>query len=81
MDADTVNNLLQAQLPGCHIEVRGEGANYDITVVGDVFEGERPVKRQQRVYAALADSIAGGSIHAVNISTYTRAQWQDVEPD
>ena len=76
MDADTVTKLLQAHLPDCRIEVRGEGANYDITVIGDVFEGERPVKRQQRVYAALAESIAEGAIHAVNISTYTRAQWQ-----
>lgn len=81
MDADTVTNLLQAHLPDCDIEVRGEGANYDITVVGDVFEGERPVKRQQRVYAALADSIAEGSIHAVNINTFTRAQWADSAAD
>ena len=81
MDADTVTNLLRAHLPDCQIEVRGEGANYDITVIGDVFEGERPVKRQQRVYAALAESIAEGSIHAVNISTYTCAQWQDRSAD
>ena len=52
------------------------GANYDITVVSDVFEGMRPVKKQQTVYAALRDAIAAGSIHAVNIRTFTRDEWE-----
>ena len=76
MDAATVEALLQADLADCEFVVNGEGANYDITVVGDVFEGLRPVQRQQRVYAALSDTIASGDIHAGNIRTYTRAQWQ-----
>jgi acid stress-induced BolA-like protein IbaG/YrbA len=41
-----------------------------------VFEGLRPVKKQQLVYAALSDRIADGSIHAVNIRTFTPAEWQ-----
>ena len=69
MDAATVKALLQAELPDCEIEVTGEGANYDITVIGTVFEGLRPVKKQQLVYAALTEQIADGSIHAVNIRT------------
>lgn len=76
MDAATVKDLLQRQLPDCEHQVQGEGSNYDITVIGDVFEGQRPVKKQQMVYAALSDQIADGSIHAVNIRTYTREQWQ-----
>jgi acid stress-induced BolA-like protein IbaG/YrbA len=76
MDAATVTALLQAHLEDCELEVRGEGANYDITVIGDIFEGLRPVRRQQLVYAALGDQIADGSIHAVNINTFTRGQWQ-----
>jgi acid stress-induced BolA-like protein IbaG/YrbA len=77
MDAATVTTLLLDHLDNCKVEVKGEGANYDITVVGEVFEGLRPVKRQQVVYAALSDHIAKGSIHAVNIRTFTPAQWQD----
>ncbi len=71
MDAATVKALLQAQLPDCDIQVQGEGANYDITVVGTVFEGLRPVKKQQLVYAALTGQIADGTIHAVNIRALT----------
>ena len=69
MDAATVKALLQAELPDCDIDVQGEGANYDITVTGAIFEGLRPVKKQQMVYAALTDQIASGDIHAVNIRT------------
>jgi acid stress-induced BolA-like protein IbaG/YrbA len=71
MDAATVKTLLQAELPDCEIQVQGEGASYDITVIGSVFEGLRPVKKQQMVYAALTEQIADGSIHAVNIKTLT----------
>lgn len=76
MDAATVKALLQGHMPDCDFQVQGEGSNYDIVAIGDVFEGLRPVKKQQLVYAALSDNIADGSIHAVNIRTFTSAQWQ-----
>jgi acid stress-induced BolA-like protein IbaG/YrbA len=76
MDAATVKVLLQTHLGECEFHVQGEGNHYDITAIGAVFEGLRPVKKQQLVYAALSDHIADGSIHAVNIRTYTPAQWQ-----
>lgn len=75
MDAATVKSLLQNQLPECEFRVQGEGSNYDIEAIGDVFEGLRPVKKQQLVYAALSERIADGSIHAVNIRTYTPGEW------
>ena len=77
MDAARVEALLREHLPECEIAVSGEGSHYNITVVGDVFEGKRPVAKQQLVYAALGEQIADGSIHAVNIRTYTPSQWQD----
>ena len=76
MDAATVTALLKEQLSGCEIIVEGGGDRYDIVVVGEVFEGKRPVQCQQLVYAALSESIANRSIHAVNIRTFTPAQWQ-----
>lgn len=79
MDAATVKALLQSHLKECECMVQGEGSHYDITVVGDVFEGLRPVKKQQLVYAALGENIADGSIHAVNIRTYTPGEWQALQ--
>lgn len=76
MDAATVTTLLQSKLEGCEIHVEGEGNRYDITVIGEVFADMRPVKKQQLVYAGLSEQIADGSIHAVNIRTFTPEQWQ-----
>ncbi len=79
MDAATVKALLQAHLQDCEIHVQGEGSHYDITAIGVMFEGLRPVRKQQLVYAALSDHIADGSIHAVNIRTYTPEEWQGLQ--
>ncbi len=76
MDAEAVKALLQNHLRDCEIHVQGEGSHYDIAVIGPVFEGLRPVQKQQLVYAAMQERIADGSIHAVNIRTFTPAQWQ-----
>ncbi len=76
MDATQVKALLQAHLSDCEFEVNGEGSNYDIVAIGQQFEGLRALKKQQLVYGALTDHIADGSIHAVNIRTYTPQEWQ-----
>lgn len=79
MDAATVKALLQSHLKDCQFQVQGEGDHYDITAVGALFDGLRPVKKQQLVYAALSEHIADGSIHAVNIRTYTPDEWQALQ--
>jgi acid stress-induced BolA-like protein IbaG/YrbA len=75
VDADKVTALVSAVFDGDEIFVDGEGAKYNITVVSNQFAGQRPVVRQQAVYGALNTSIASGSIHAVNLRTYTPEEW------
>ena len=75
MTNEEVKQMLESALDTCDVQVQGDGSHFDIIVVGDVFEGLSPVKKQQVVYSALNDKIADGSIHAVNMKTYTRAQW------
>ena len=81
MDAATVKQLLHNHLDDCEFHVQGEGNHYDIVAIGEAFEGLGPVKRQQLVYGALNDCIADGSVHAVNIRTFTPAQWQSQSGD
>ena len=76
MDANEVTRLVRSSFSEGEVRVEGAGANYSITVVSDAFEGLRPVARQQAVYAALNAAIAAGDIHAVNLHTYTPAEWQ-----
>ena len=56
--------------------IQGEGSHYEIIAIGEMFEGLRPVRKQQLVYGGLSDCIADGSVHAVNIRTFTPAEWQ-----
>ena len=76
MDVATVQALVEAHLENCEVTVQGEGSHYEILVVAEVFAGLRPVAKQQLVYAALSEHIADGSIHAVNIRTFTPEEWQ-----
>lgn len=76
MDADTLKSLLQNHLSDCEFQVQGEGSHFEIIAIGEMFEGLRPVRKQQLVYGALSDCIGNGSVHAVNIRTFTPTEWQ-----
>ena len=78
MDIEEIKRLLQAALPDCDVTVESEGSHLNVTVVGDVFEGKRPVQRQQLVYGALNEQIASGAVHAVNMKLCTSAEWQAI---
>ncbi len=76
MQAVEVKQLVEQQLDGCEVITAGEGCDFQVTVVGTVFSGLMPVKRQQLVYGCLTDQIANGTIHALTIRAYTPEQWQ-----
>jgi len=76
MQPSDVKALLEARIDGCEFFIQGEGCNFQVIAVGDVFDGLSPVKRQQLIYSALSDEIASGALHAVSIKTYTPTQWQ-----
>ena len=76
MQANEVQELLIAGLDDCEVRVSGDGSHFDLLIVGEIFEGLRPVKQQQLVYAVLNPYIADGRIHAVNMRLFTPSQWQ-----
>lgn len=80
MQAQELQSLLSRELEGCQVEVRAEGSHVEVLAIGDMFEGMRPVQKQQAVYRVLNPLIADGTIHAVNIRTYTPAEWQALNP-
>jgi len=81
MQPSEVKTLLESRLDDCEFLIQGEGCNFQVVAIGDAFEGLSPVKRQQMIYAALADEIASGALHAVSIKTYTPQQWQAATPN
>ncbi len=71
-----IQQVLTDALAAEQVLVGGDGRHFDITVVSSQFEGQRPVKKQQLVYAALNEKIADGTIHAVMMKTLTPTEWQ-----
>lgn len=76
MMIDAIQTRLAEQFPDCEIEAAADGNHCHVRIIGEVFSGMRPVKRQQMVYAALNDWIADGSVHAVHMSLQTPAEVQ-----
>ena len=85
---DRIESKLREALEAVHVEVideshlhaghpgaRGGGGHFRALVVSPRFEGEGPVARQRRVYAALAEEM-GRDIHALSLRTLTPAEWR-----
>ncbi len=79
MQAAEVKQLVEQQLQGCEVITAGEGCDFQVTVIGEIFEGLSAVKKQQLVYGCLTDQIANGTIHALTIRAYTPQQWQTAQ--
>lgn len=76
MQPEQIQALIQAKVPESDVQVTIDGSHVNLVVVSAAFRGLSPVKKQQMVYAALSDSLADGSIHAVHMKTLTPEEWQ-----
>ena len=64
---DEIRQRIEAAITGAQVSVRVDGNRATINVVASVFAGMSRVKKQQEVYACIADLIADGALHAVTI--------------
>ncbi len=76
MNSEILAGVLQAAFPDAQVAVTGEGSKFDLRVVDILFDGMRPVARQQAVYAPLNEHIASGVVHAVTIRALTPEEWR-----
>lgn len=79
MNSQEVKSLVEAGFDGADVAVEGSGDRFQIRVVSDAFEGLMPVKRQQLVYSTINACIADNSIHAVQLFTFTPAEWENAQ--
>jgi len=71
MNAETIQRLIEAGLPGARAQVNGEdGVHFEAVVVSDAFAGKLPLARHRMVYATLGERM-GGEIHALALRTLT----------
>lgn len=58
-----------------YVEVVGDGYQYQLTIVSDIFVDLSKVARQKWVYAQLHDVITTGTLHALTMKTWTKEEW------
>ena len=75
MTSEELQTIIAAGLPCEHLDVSGDGRHWYATIVSSVFEGQRLIQRQQRVYAALGNRMQTDEVHALSMKTLTPAEW------
>lgn len=80
MTNEEIKQRLQIALSLDEVYIKSEGTHYAIIAVSDMFGEMSRVKRQQAVYAPVADLVADGTMHAVSIKTFTTQDWQREKP-
>lgn len=69
VQAQDIQRLIEAGLPGARVTVRGDdGQHFEAVVVSSEFAGKSLVQQHQMVYRALGDRIRG-EIHALALKT------------
>ncbi len=76
MEPNDIAAILKAELALSEAFVKADGSHYEITVVGECFDGVSRVKQQQLVYGPLMDKIKDGTLHAISIKAYTPTEWE-----
>jgi len=59
---------------GSHNVPAGSESHFKVTVVSDIFNGERLIQRHRRINTLLADELAG-QLHALALHTLTPDEW------
>jgi acid stress-induced BolA-like protein IbaG/YrbA len=69
MNAQEIQRLIEAGLPGAVVTVRGDdGQHFEAEVVHDGFAGKTPIAQHRMVYATLGERM-GREIHALKLNT------------
>ncbi len=76
MEIADIEKLLNDALTLEELHVKFDGSQCTIIAVADFLGELSRVKKQQTIYAPLAQLINQGIIHAVTIKTFTKSDWQ-----
>ena len=60
------------------LKIDGDGYHYDLIIVSDIFLNQSKINRQKWVYNKLQDLIISGKLHAINMQTLTKAEWEQI---
>ncbi len=70
-----ISQLIEQGLPDTRAQVASDdNTHFEAVVVSPQFEGQRPLRRHQMVYACLGERV-GNEIHALSIRAFTPDEW------
>lgn len=75
MHPDELKRMLESGLPGSTVQVQGDGRHFEAVIVSDAFAGKTMIQQHRMVYAALGDSFARETVHALSLKTYSPDEW------
>ena len=76
MNAHSVQQLIEAGLPGARVRVESDdNTHFAAVIVAPQFAGKRMIARHQLVYGTLGP-LMGREIHALSIQAQTPEEWQ-----
>jgi len=75
LQIEKIKELIESGIPGCQVEVDGDGTHFSAVIVSEVFAGKNTVQQHQVVYKALGDKM-GTDIHALSMQTCTPEEWE-----
>ena len=79
IEPSEVERMIAESLPGSQVfvtDLTGTQDHYSVVVVASQFEGQLPLKQHRMVNAALADPLATGELHALQLKTLTPAEYE-----
>lgn len=77
--ASEIQRLIEQGMPCEFVAIEGDdGVHFTGVVVSPQFEGMLRVRQHQAVYATLG-KLMGNEIHALQLQTYTPAQWAEFQ--
>ena len=76
VEVKAIEKLITDAVELDEIHVAFDGSQCKVIAVADFLGELSRVKKQQTIYAPLAEVINAGTIHAVSIKTFTTTDWQ-----
>lgn len=74
VEPKSIEDTIRAGMNVSQVHVQGDGTHFEALIVSAEFAGLTPVRRHQRVYAALGERMRE-EIHALSMRTLTPEEW------
>lgn len=76
MDPEEIKRIIEENLVGSRVLIRGDGRHFEAVVISNAFEGKPMLEQHRMVYRTLGDRFETEAVHALSFKTYTPAEWE-----